>query len=338
MMPSASTPTDRILIVDDDPSARETLEIILENDFELVCAEDGLGALEWIGAEPIDLVLLDLRLPDLDGIEVLSRIKTIDAKVDVIIVSATDRAGKATEAFKAGACDYITKPFSYETIRQAIETAIKQRAKAEQPGQPSSHRKPAIISQSEQMNDIIDTIAKVAPSGSNVLIWGESGTGKDLIAREIHRQSPRNHNNFVAINCAAIPTDLVESELFGFEKGSFTGAYRRSLGKFEFAHGGTLFLDEVASLKPETQAKLLRFLQNREFSRVGNNNSVKVNIRLIAATNTRLDLMVSKKKFREDLYYRLNVIPIDVPALRERRDDIPLLANHFLTEFCGKAQ
>ena len=328
----------RILVVDDDKGARESLEEILEDDYYVVCVEDGPSALARIKNEVFDIVLLDLVMPKMNGIEVLKRIKAYDNTIDVIIISATDRAREATASIKTGAYDYITKPFDQETILTTIERAIQKRSLEREVlylRSEVAHRtgETEIISQSESMKNVFNVIEKVAETSSSVLITGESGTGKELVANAIHATSPRAKKHFVAINCSAIPPDLIESEMFGHEKGAFTGASNQSIGKFEYANGGTIFLDEISTLKMELQAKLLRFLQEREFTKVGGNRTIKVDVRIITATNTDLNDMVQEGHFRNDLYFRLNVIPIEVPPLRRRKGDIPILANYFLDKF-----
>lgn len=331
----------RLLVVDDEEGGRESLEAILEDDYQVVCVEDGQKALEVIKKEEFDLVLLDISMPRIGGIETLEQIKIYDKFLDVIMVSAIDRALEATAAIQKGAYDYITKPFDPETILTRVDRALQKRYLEQEVSflrsemaQFSQHAK--IISQSPQMQEIYKTISKVATTPSSVLITGESGTGKELIARAIHAASERVQKSFVALNCASIPAELIESELFGHEKGAFTGAHNRTPGKFEFANGGTLLLDEISSLKSEFQAQLLRVLQEREFTRVGGHRVIKVDVRIIAATNTRLEDLVREGKFREDLFFRLNVIPINVPPLRHRTGDVPLLANYFLSKFNQK--
>ena len=328
----------RIIIVDDDRGTRESLEEILEDDYDVICVEDGRKALTKVKEQAFDLVLLDLVMPGMDGIETLKRIKAHDGSIDVIMVSATDRAHEATASIKSGAYDYITKPFGPEDILTTIERAMQKRSLEHEVRYLRSEvafksEENKIIGKSAPMKAVFSLIKKVADTSSNILIAGESGTGKELVARAIHHQSQRARKPFVAINCAAIPPELIESELFGHEKGAFTGAYGRVIGKLEHAHGGTVFLDEVANLKIELQAKLLRFLQEREFTRVGSHRAIKVDVRMIAASNIPLKEMVHKKRFREDLYFRLNVIPIDLAPLRWREGDIPLLANFFLDRF-----
>ena len=328
----------RILVVDDNKGARESLEEILEDDFDVECVEDGPSALDRITNEAFDIVLLDLVMPKMDGIETLKRIKAYDQSIDVIMVSATDRAQEATDSIRSGAYDYLTKPFDTEVISNIIERVMQKRSLEQEVRYLRSeveHKSGynQIISQSRSMKAVFALIEKVAITSSSVLITGESGTGKELVARAIHNKSTRVKKPFVAINCAAIPPELIESELFGHEKGAFTGAYNRGVGKFEFANGGTVFLDEISNLKIELQAKLLRFLQEHEFTRVGSHRTIKVDVRMIAATNIQLKKMVRKNRFREDLYYRLNVIPIQLPPLRFRKGDIPILTTYFIEKF-----
>ncbi len=337
-MANQTASRSRILIVDDDAGTREALEIILEDDYDVLCVADGQVALDQLNREAFDLVLLDLIMPGMDGIETLKRIKAYDKQIDVIMVSATDRAREATAAITSGAYDYITKPFEADAILTAIERALQKRSLEQEVRYLRSEvalrlDETRIIGESQPMKAVFSLINKVAGTSSNVLITGESGTGKELVARAIHNQSPRVSKPFVAINCAAIPSELIESELFGHEKGAFTGAYNRNIGKFEFANSGSVFLDEISNLRLELQAKLLRFLQERDFTRIGGHRSIKVDVRMITATNISLKQMVQEDRFREDLYFRLNVIPIELPPLRNRRGDIPLLANFFLNKF-----
>ncbi len=328
----------RILIVDDEPGARESLEIVLEDHYEIEATGDGLQALRLIREKSVDVVLLDITMPKVSGLEILERIKQFNETIEVVMVSGVDRAHEATAAMKYGAFDYITKPYDPDGLMAVVEGALRRRAS--RPQVFCAHRgsvyhfgEVKILSRSKRMESVFDLIRKVAQAHSSILLTGESGTGKELVARSIHAASSRAGKPFVAINCAAIPSELMESELFGHEKGSFTGAHTRSVGKFEFAHGGTLFLDEIPSLKLELQAKLLRVLQEREFNRVGSHQPLKLDVRVIAASNVRLDLLVKRELFRNDLYFRLNVIPIEIPPLRERKEDIPLLADFFLKKF-----
>jgi DNA-binding NtrC family response regulator len=327
-----------ILIVDDEEGARESLEVILEDHYDVEAVEDGIEALARIQTRSFDVVLLDVNMPKVNGLEVLKWIKDHNDDIEVIMVSAADRAREATTSLKSGAFDYITKPYEPEEILDAIEKVLRKRSRSGQI--QASHRIPGldvgptpIISQAENMAAVFRMIEKVAGTSSNVLISGESGTGKELVARALHACSTRNQKPFVAINCAAIPPELIESELFGHEKGAFTGAHVRNIGKFEYAHGGSIFLDEISSLRLEFQAKLLRVLQEREFSRVGGHQTIKVDVRVIAATSTPLELLIKEKQFRHDLYFRVNVIPVHLPPLRQRKGDVPLLANFFLAKF-----
>ncbi len=327
-----------ILVVDDELGARQSLEVILEDDYRVLSAESGREALEVLQRESFDLILLDVNMPDMDGLEVLRRIREQDEALDVIMVSALNLARKAVDSIRLGAYDYITKPYEPEDILSTVHRAIsKQKLHREldflRREVETVRGFDQIISQNKKMLEIFDLIKKVAYTSTNILIIGESGTGKELIARAIHRQGSRKNGPFVAVNCAAIPPELMESEMFGHERGAFTGAHTRAIGKFEYANGGTLFLDEISALRSDLQAKLLRVLQEREIERIGSNKPIKVDIRVISATNINLEEAVFKEKFRQDLYFRLNVIPISIPPLRERKGDIPLLAEHFLNKF-----
>ena len=327
-----------LLVVDDELGARQSLEVILEDDYRVLSAMNGREALKILQRETIDLVLLDVNMPNMDGLEVLEKIKEQDEEIDVIMVSALNLARKAVDAIKSGAYDYITKPYEPEDILSTVNRVIsKQRLHREldllRREVEESRGFDEIVSQNKGMIEIFQLIKKVAYTSTNVLITGESGTGKELIARSVHRQGNRKNGPFVAINCAAIPSELMESEMFGHEKGAFTGAHTRTIGKFEHANGGTLFLDEISALRSDLQAKLLRVLQEREIERIGSNKPIRVDIRVIAATNTILEDAVSRGKFRQDLYFRLNVVPIPIPPLRDRKEDIPLLINHFLNKF-----
>lgn len=327
-----------ILIVDDEPAARQSLEVILEEEYRILGAESGLEALEIFQKESVDLILLDVNMPGMDGLEVLRRIKELDETVDIIMVSALNLARKAVEAIRLGAFDYITKPYEPDDILSTVRRAIDQQKLHKEldflrKEVEASRGFDQIISQNKRMLEIFELIKKVANTTTNVLITGESGTGKELVARAIHHQGIRRKGPFVAINCAAIPSELMESEMFGHEKGAFTGAHSRAIGKFEYANGGTLFLDEISALRSDLQAKLLRVLQEKEIERVGSNKPIKVDIRVISATNINLEEAVKKEKFRQDLYFRLNVVPIFIPPLRERKEDIPLLVNHFIRKF-----
>jgi DNA-binding NtrC family response regulator len=327
-----------ILVVDDEPGLRESFRLILDDDYEVIDAADGPAALDVVRACQVDLVLLDIRLPGMDGIEVLERIKAIDEGVEVILVTAVKTVRTAVAAMKLGAFDYLTKPFEEDELLSLVRRALERRSlerevvylRAEL---ERHHDHDEIVGQHPEMQKLYRLVAQVARTPTTVLITGESGAGKELVARAIHQQSPRRDKPFVAVNPAAIAETLMESELFGHEKGAFTGAFQRKLGRFELAQGGTLFLDEIATLKPELQAKLLRVLQEREIERVGGGRAIKIDVRIIAATNTDLTGAVALGAFREDLYYRLNVVHLAVPPLRERREDIPPLVGHFIRRY-----
>jgi DNA-binding NtrC family response regulator len=328
----------RILVVDDDEAIRDALMEILEDDYDVTSVDSGFKALSQIKNQIFDLIFLDIVMPEMDGIETLKQIKAHDKNLDVIMISAVDRAQEATDSIRLGAYDYITKPFDHEIILNRVEKVLLNRnlvkeVRFHRSEAVSGAGKTQIISQSKNMALVFDLVEKVAKTSSNVLITGESGTGKELIARAVHRASLRHEKPFVAINCAAIPAELMEAELFGHEKGAFTGAHKQSMGKFEFAHQGTIFLDEISSLKSEFQAKLLRFIQEREFTRVGSHQTIQVDVRIVVATNTSLDEMVKEGTFRDDLYFRLNVVPVLLPPLRSRKGDVPILADFFLDRF-----
>jgi len=327
-----------ILLVDDEPSVLEAYSIILEDDYDLIPVRSGYEALEELRRRDVDLVLLDIMMPGMDGIETLKRIKEIDSDLNVIMVTVRRELETAVECMKLGAFDYITKPYEVDELLLVVEKALENLRmrrenlflREEVRLREESER---LIFGSEVMKDIMSMVEKVAPQDSTVLITGETGTGKELLAKEIHRRSRRKNAPFAVVNCAAIPKDLVESELFGHEKGSFTSAYRTRKGKFEIANGGTIFLDEVGTLPLESQSKLLRVLQDRTVQRVGSDRIIPVDIRVISATNLDLEEACRKGNFRSDLYYRLNVIPIHIPPLRERREDIPPLMMYFLDKF-----
>jgi two-component system, NtrC family, response regulator AtoC len=324
-----------ILVVDDDPGIREAFRLVLEEEYELIEAADGPQALRIVQTSRVDLVLLDVRLPGMDGIEVLERIKAIDEHVEVILVTAVQTVRAAVAAMKLGALDYLTKPFEEDEILPLIRRALERRAldrevvylRSEVARERDLDR---LVGQHPVMQQLYQMIGAVAGNPLTVLIAGESGTGKELVARAIHRQGPRRDEPFVPVNVAAISEALLESELFGHEKGAFTGAVSRKLGKFELAHRGTLFLDEIATLRVDLQAKILRVLQEREIERVGGVRRIPVDVRVIAATNADLRRAIQSGSLREDLYYRLNVVQITVPPLRDRRDDIPPLIDHFV--------
>ena len=326
-----------ILVVDDEPGLRESFRLILDEDFEVIDVADGTAALEVVRSSQVDLVLLDIRLPGMDGIEVLERIKGLDEGVEVVLVTAVRTVRTAVAAMKLGAFDYLTKPFEEDELLSVVRRALERRSLEREVVflRSELERRHAweLVGEHPEMQRLYRVVAQVARTTTTVLITGESGTGKELIARAIHRQGPRRDKPFVAVNPAAIAETLMESELFGHERGAFTGAYHRKLGKFELAQGGTLFLDEIATLKPELQAKLLRVLQEREIERVGSGQAIKIDARIIAATNADVAVAVSAGTFREDLYYRLNVVHLTVPTLRERASDIDLLVAHFIRRY-----
>src|SRR5437773_8163775 len=327
-----------VLVVDDDHGVRESFRLILEDRYEVLEAADGRQALERLRASPVDLVLLDIRLPEMDGIEVLERMKAVDDGVEVILVTAVKTVRTAVAAMKLGAFDYLTKPFEEDELLSLVRRALERRSLEREVVYLRSelerrHDFDEIVGQHPEMQKLYRLVTNVARTPTTVLITGESGTGKELIARAIHRQSPRRDKPFVPVNPAALSETLLESELFGHEKGSFTGAFQRKLGKLEMAQGGTLFLDEIGTLRAELQSKLLRVLQEREIERVGGTRTIRIDVRIIAATNVDLKQAVATRAFREDLYYRLNVMPISVPPLRDRRDDIPLLVAHFIRRY-----
>jgi two-component system, NtrC family, response regulator AtoC len=324
-----------VLVVDDDAGLRESFRLILEDEYEVLEATNGAQALETVRTTQLDLILLDIRLPDTDGIAVLGEIKSIDEHVEVILVTAVQTVRTAVAAMKLGAFDYVTKPFEEDEILPLVRRAIEKRAldrevvylRTELARQQDFEE---LVGRAPQMQRLYQLIESVARAPVTVLIVGESGTGKELIARAIHRQGPFRDGPFVPVNVAAIADGVLESELFGHEKGAFTGAFQKKLGKFELAHGGTLFLDEIATLRIDLQAKILRALQEREIERVGGTRRIKIDVRVVAATNSDPKRAIQAGTLREDLYYRLNVVQIAVPPLRERREDIPLLVEHFV--------
>jgi DNA-binding NtrC family response regulator len=342
-MPSFETARDSkgsILIVDDEEAIRESLETLLELEgYSVTLAQDAAAGLEALGRVAFDLVLLDLNLPDRSGLEVVEEIRQTDKETPVILLTAYGSVENAVAAIKLGANDFFTKPWNNDKLLIELERTIAQRRlQRENIALKDTLRErysfSNIIGKSERMRQVFEIVGQVAPTRSNVLIRGDSGTGKELIAKAIHANSPRNGMPFVAINTGSIPVDLLESTLFGHVKGAFTGATYSNKGHFKTADRGTLFLDEIDTLSLETQAKLLRVIQEREFIPVGSTETIKVDVRIVAATNVDLDELVAEGGFREDLYYRLNVIQIKLPPLRERREDIPLLAEHFFTKYC----
>ncbi|ABA89584.1 sigma-54-dependent transcriptional response regulator [Syntrophotalea carbinolica DSM 2380] len=328
-----------ILIVDDEQSIRESLDGILQDEgFRTLSAETGEDALTLLCGENPDLILLDIWLPGMDGLETLRRIRDNDPEQIVIMMSGHGTIETAVKATKLGAYDFIEKPLSLEKVLISIENALKVGRLVEENRSLKARmaKEYEMIGTSEAIQNLKEQISVAAPTSGWVLITGENGTGKELVARAIHHYSKRSDKPFVEVNCAAIPEELIESELFGHEKGAFTGATTQRKGKFDQAHEGTLFLDEIGDMSLKTQAKILRILQERKFERVGGNRTIEVDVRVIAATNKDLEVEIQEGNFRQDLYYRLNVLPFYVPPLRQRHEDIALLAKHFLVFFCSK--
>ncbi len=324
-----------LLVVDDEPQIVQVVVGILQDEgFEVTTAPDGETALKLAAAEPPDLVLLDINLPGLDGLEVLSELKKRQPWLPVIMISAYGSVENAVKATRLGAYDFIEKPPNADKIILSVRNGLELARLAEENRRlrQQSARVKEIIGQSDAVQRLREKLALVAPTNASVLITGENGTGKELVARALHALSRRAPHAFVEVNCAAIPEDLIESELFGHEKGALTGASSRHRGKFDLAHEGTLFLDEIGDMSLKTQAKILRILEEQRFERVGGSRPIQVDVRVVAATNKNLEEEIAKGGFREDLYHRINVLPLTVPPLRERREDIPLLAAHFLQD------
>ena len=329
---------ERILVVDDEKLMREYLREQFEQKYKVDTASNGKEALRMIEEEVYDLVFVDLRLPGMDGIELIRRINELSPGTQTIVITAYGSVESAVEAMKLGAFDYIQKPIqSPEELELKVERAIERGKLLRENLYLRRELKKAVsfnmVGKSPKMEEVFEKIAAVAKTDVTVLITGETGTGKELVARAIHENSHRKEGMFVAVNCGALPENLLESELFGHEKGAFTGAYKREIGRFELANGGTIFLDEIGELPLHLQVKLLRVLETGEFQRVGSPRTLKTDARVIAATNTDLEKAVEEGRFRKDLYYRLNVVQIKLPPLRERREDIPLLVQHFLEKY-----
>jgi two-component system nitrogen regulation response regulator NtrX len=326
----------RILVIDDEAAIRDSLRMTLEYEgYEFVGAATGQEGLALAEKDTPDLVILDVKMPGMDGIEVLDRLRSMNETLPVVVVSGHGTIGTAVEATKKGAFDFIEKPFASERVLVSLRNALDQRRLRDE---NRSLRKAVevrhqMIGDSSGLKQVMGAVGRAAPTNATVLIQGESGVGKELVARTIHRNSLRSRERFVQVNCAAIPEELIESELFGHEKGSFTGATEKQIGKFEQADRGTIFLDEVGDMSAKTQAKVLRVLQEGEVERLGSARTIKVDVRVIAATNKNLEEEIEKGHFREDLYFRLAVIPIQVPPLRERPEDIPPLVRHYMEYF-----
>ena len=331
----------KILIAEDEPGLRLALRANLKAHYDVYEAADGLQAVEAVRQQFFDVVLMDIRMPGMNGLDALAEIKKISPGVLVFMMTAFESVETARMALQRGARDYIVKPVDMEELKANIDHLLEYRniqrenvLLKERLGEQFAESN--IIARSAEMREILESIALIAPTDATVLILGESGTGKELVANLIHEQSPRSSQPLVKLNCAALTETLLESELFGHERGAFTGATGRKAGRFELADGGSFFLDEIGEMSPMTQAKLLRVLQEQQFERVGGTQTIHVDVRIIAATNKNLEAEVEEGRFREDLYYRLNVIPIQLPPLRERRADIPVLAEHFLKHYAAK--
>jgi DNA-binding NtrC family response regulator len=340
----ATAHTPHLLFVDDEPALRGLMaERLGEHGFEVVEADTGERALEYLDQFAFDIVITDLRLPGIDGTRVIEAARERYPGIVAIVITGYGTVKDAVDAIKRGASDFIAKPFQFDELIHVLEKAIEQRRLTSENAYLRSqleerYKFGGILGRSRPMQKLFQLLETVSRSNSTILITGETGTGKEVVARAVHHNSPRRANRFVALNCSAIPEALLEAELFGHVRGAFTGAIGARQGRFEQAHRGTLFLDEVGTMSTALQMKLLRALQEREFERVGDNQTIKVDVRVIAATNSELARMVAEGGFREDLYYRLNVIPVHLPPLRDRRDDIPVLAQHFLEKFAPGAQ
>jgi two-component system nitrogen regulation response regulator NtrX len=329
-------PKSRILVIDDEAAIRDSLKMTLEYEgYEFVGAATGQEGLALAEREGPDLVLLDVKMPGMDGLEVLDRLRAMNESLPVVVISGHGTISTAVDATKKGAFDFIEKPFASERVLVVLRNALDQRQLRDENRslKKAVEVRHQMIGDSQSLKQVMAAIGRAAPTNATVLIQGESGVGKELVARTIHRNSLRSRERFVQVNCAAIPEELIESELFGHEKGSFTGATEKQVGKFEQADRGTIFLDEVGDMSAKTQAKVLRVLQEGEVERLGSARTIKVDVRVIAATNKNLEEEIEKGHFREDLYFRLAVIPIYVPSLRERPDDIPLLVRHYMDYF-----
>jgi len=334
-------PRGRILVVDDEPASRESLgKILVEDGFEVRLAADGDEAVRLVAGEAPDVVVTDLRMPGMDGQELLAWIRKATPDVSVVLMTAHGTIRSAVQALREGADDYLTKPIDVEEMEVVLDRILKRKRLAVEVERlrarlDEKYRFDNLVGLGPQMLEVFRLIEQVAPSQASILITGESGTGKELVAQSIHQRSSRRNAPFVKVSCAALPETLLESELFGHERGSFTGAVARRTGRFELAAGGTIFLDEVGDIPPGMQVKLLRFLQERQFERIGGNRTLTLDVRVIAATHRDLAAWIREGKFREDLYYRLNVIEIPLPPLRARPQDIPLLADHFLQKYAA---
>ncbi len=327
----------RVLVADDDPQMQLAVKTCLSRkDFDVTVVNNGLSALELLERESFDLIISDQQMPQMSGSELLAALQKKGSETPLIMITAYGTITQAVEAMQNGAADFITKPFTAQDLERIVERVLLPESKASRQRAPRQNRGRPIISQDPLMKRVLEVAEAVARSEATVLIQGESGTGKELIARFVHTSSPRASQPFVAVNCAALPASLLESELFGHEKGAFTGAQNRKIGKFEMAHGGTILLDEISEMELALQAKLLRVLQEREVDRVGGKDPISIDVRVLATTNRNLEDHVREGKFRADLYYRLNVIPLTLPPLRERKADIKVLTEYFMRQFLGE--
>ena len=322
----------RVLVIDDEAAIRDSLRMILEyEDYQFVGAASAQEGLDVVRRERPDIVLLDIKMPGMDGMEVLRRLRALDEGLPVVMISGHGNTATAVEAIRSGAIDFLDKPLSSERVIVTLRNVLRQSELSSENRdlKVAMESKYELVGQSPALRSVLEAVQRAAPTNATVLLLGESGVGKELVARTIHHNSPRASQRFVQVNCAAIPEELIESELFGHEKGSFTGATEKQVGKFEQADRGTIFLDEIGDMSQKTQAKVLRVLQEQEVERLGSARTIKVDVRVIAATNKNLEEAIERGEFREDLFFRLNVIPVVVPPLRERREDIPRLVQHF---------
>jgi two-component system, NtrC family, response regulator HydG len=330
----------RIVLVEDDPEGRSAMTRILQSvGYDVSETDNGQAALDYIAANDVDILVTDMRMPVIDGVELLKRAKAVNQDIEVILVTGHGTVEIAVDAIREGAYDFITKPIKKAQLLRVVEKAAEKQYLSRENRELRSHlmeHKKRLVYASSQMRDIARMVEQVGPSTATILITGESGTGKEVVADAIHSASPRRLKPFVKVSCAALPDTLLESELFGYEKGAFTGANARKEGRFELATGGTLFLDEIGEISPAMQVKLLRILQDGKFERLGGTRTIESDVRILTATNKDLQREVQEKRFREDLFYRLNVINIQIPALRERKDDVPLLAMYFLQRYSAK--
>lgn len=326
---------DAILVVDDENGVRQSFNMLLKDNYNVLLSGTGKEAIDIFTKNPVDLVLLDILLPDINGIDLLEKLLETDPNVEIIMVTAVNEIKTAVKAIKLGAYEYIIKPFEVDNVLILIGRALEKKRLVQEVAYLRNalemyHPFEKMVGKDKKMKKIFDLISTISQSDGTVLIQGESGTGKELVARAIHNRSPRRNHPFVVINCAAIPPTLMESKIFGHNRGAFTGATTTSIGKLEVADRGTVFLDDIDSLDTNMQAKLLRIIQEKEFERLGSTKVVKADVRFVTASNKNLEDLISREEFREDLYYRLNVFPVNIPPLRDRKRDIPLLLNHFL--------